>query len=295
MYRDYDPNGGMYIATSLDGVNFTNAMPHTNPIYTPDTGVRDPMVMWYQGQFWMVYTYGWPAESVPKWLCLATSEDSATWTFRTFIELGKPTGNNLVDVPHWAIGPDGVARIVGCIDDTHEWVEVHAKKADAATWSNPACWTHPAKMLDVDGLPLVAGNSFIACHDGTWYMIFDPYAGAGGLTDGRYYLRTSTDVVKGWSKPVRLDFPAELNDGDAENVLFLPDGTMRFYVSNGNTKNYNMWYLDSRDHGKTWTGPELLSFEGFGLPKFVNWAQVAMFTENPARDLVLRRRNAAHS
>ena len=62
--------------------------------------------------------------------------------------------------------------------------------------------------------------------------------------------------------------------------MFLPDGTMRFYISDGNSgvespppKHPHMWCVDSQDLGVTWSKPMKLSFNGF-MPPGVNWAQV---------------------
>ncbi len=288
MSRDYNPNGGMYVATSDDGVHFTNAANDATPVYAPETGVRDPSVIWYQGLFRMVYTHGWPGESVPKVLCLATSPDMVHWTPQGTIHLGKPTGNNIVDVPQWIIDPAGGVHIICCIDDTHEWVEVRAASADSAAWGDAASWTAPARLRDANGAPLVQGNSFVAYRAGVWYMIFDPFIGAD-WNKARYYLRTSADFVAGWSDPVLLDLDSVVNGGDAENVLFLPGGAMRFYVSNGNRQNHQIWHLDSLDNGLHWTSPGLLSFEGFGTPRFVNWAQIAMLTDASAIAALRRR------
>ena len=55
MYKAVLPQDGMFMATSADGVNFTNAADGDSPFYAPSTGVRDPAILFYSsdgGQHW---------------------------------------------------------------------------------------------------------------------------------------------------------------------------------------------------------------------------------------------------
>ena len=96
-----------------------------------------------------------------------------------------------------------------------------------------------------------------------------------------YYLRTSPSLTSGWSEPRELNLDDIVNHGDSQNLVFLSDGTLRFYISNGNSLKYLMWYVDSFDLGVSWTAPRVLHFSGFGPPG-INWAHVIRVTDPSA-------------
>ena len=101
------------------------------------------------------------------------------------------------------------------------------------------------------------------------------------MDEGVYFLRTSADLTSGWTEAVKLDIESGVHRGDSENLIFLSDGTMRFYISNGNSLKHVMWYVDSKDFGVTWTSPEPLWFAGFNSPG-INWTQVVRVTDPTA-------------
>ncbi len=96
-----------------------------------------------------------------------------------------------------------------------------------------------------------------------------------------YYLRTSTSLTSGWSDARALALDSRVNNGDSENLVFLADGTMRFYISNGNALKQVIWYVDSRDQGVTWNSPKTVQFAGFDPPG-INWAQIVRITDPAA-------------
>ena len=72
-----------------------------------------------------------------------------------------------------------------------------------------------------------------------------------------------------------------MNNGDSENLVVLADGTLRFYISNGNALKKVIWCVESEDGGASWTAPQVLSFAGFGADG-VNWAQIVRVTDPAA-------------
>jgi hypothetical protein len=130
-------------------------------------------------------------------------------------------------------------------------------------------------LTDHNGEALVQGNSFVALRNGTYYMAFND------MTSSVYYMRTSASLTSGWSAPRQLSLDSSVNKGDSENLLFLSDGTFRFYISNGNSLKNVIWYVDSADMGVSWTSPKVVNFTGFGT-NGVNWAQVVRITDPAA-------------
>ena len=93
-----------------------------------------------------------------------------------------------------------------------------------------------------------------------------------------YYLRTSTSLTSHWSLARQLDLQTFVQRGDSQNLVFLSDGSLRFYISSGNSRQYVMWSVDSQDLGLTWSAPRMLDFAGFG-EKGVNWANFVRVTD----------------
>jgi hypothetical protein len=264
-----DHDSGLLIATSMDGAAFQNLRASTLPIYAPAGGVRDPIILYWRGQWRLVHSYG---PNVAQLLFLATSPDLLHWTPLGALRLAVDAANNYVDVPQWIVDPDGAVHIIACVDDLHHWVEIHPLSPDPATWGDQANWSAVTTITDHAGAPLVQGNSFVAVRDGTYTMAFNDIRSSG------YYLRTSSSLTSGWSAARPLNLDATVNNGDSENLLYLADGSLRFYISNGNALKKVMWYVDSADLGLTWTAPRVVSFAGFN-PLGINWAQFVRVTD----------------
>jgi hypothetical protein len=253
-------------------VLFRNIRADSQPVYAPTTGVRDPIVLFWQGQWLLAHTYG---PNVAPLLFLAKSPDLLHWTSVGSLRLAADTANNFVDVPQWIVDPAGKVHLIACVDDHHHWVEIHPLSPNAAKWGDQANWSAVTTLTDRGGRPLLQGNSFVALRDGTYYMAFN------GMAASMYYLRTSTSLTSGWSEPRELALDSAVNNGDSENLVFLADGTMRFYISNGNSLKQVIWYADSADQGMTWTSPKTVQFAGFEPPG-INWAQIVRITDPAA-------------
>jgi hypothetical protein len=130
-------------------------------------------------------------------------------------------------------------------------------------------------LTDQNGKPLIQGNSWVALQNGTYYMAFN------GIDATVYYMRTSASLTSGWSAPRQLDLDSSVNKGDSENLLFLANGSLRYYISNGNSLKKVIWYVDSANMGVTWTSPKVVNFTGFDRDG-VNWAQVVRVTDPAA-------------
>ena len=108
-----------------------------------------------------------------------------------------------------------------------------------------------------------------------------------------YYMRTSASLITGWSDPRELAIDSTTHAGDSEKLFFLADGTLRFYISNGNHQSHTIWCVDSPDLGVTWSAPWTLEFTGFAEPG-IDWAQIVRVTEQEAFRSVLDL-NSSHS
>ena len=173
--------------------------------------------------------------------------------------------------------PAGSVHLIACADNLHHWVEIHPFSADPATWGDQANWSAVTTITDHNGEPIVQGNSFVALRNGTYYMAFND------IDSSVYYLRTSASLTSGWSAPRQLNLENIVNHGDSQNLVFLSDGTLRFYISNGNSLKYVIWYVDSPDLGVSWTSPKVLQFTGFSPPG-INWAHMVRITDPAAID-----------
>jgi hypothetical protein len=283
-------NTGLQVAVSTDGVTFRNLRGNDeSPVFTPANGMRDPIVLYRQGQWYLAYTYG---PSMAPLVFVAKSPDLLRWTPVCALRLmadkanhtcETPTGgvvavsgeNNFIDVPQWIVDPAGNVHLIACTDHDHHWVEIHPLNNAPANWGDQSYWSAVTTLTDQDGKPLIQGNSFVALHNGTYYMAFNDINATG------YYMRTSASLTSGWSAPRKLNIDSSVNQGDSENLVFLANGTLRFYISNGNFERKVIWYVDSADGGVTWTAPQPVEFKGFDR-EGVNWAQFVRITDPTA-------------
>jgi len=289
--RHASSNTGLQIAMSKDGVTFQNIQGNDeSPIYAPLNGMRDPIVMYRQGHWYLAYTYG---PSISPLVFVAKSPDLLRWTPVCSLRLmadrennvrEAPNGgigaiagaeNNFVDVPQWIVDPAGNVHLAACTDFNHHWVEIHPLSNDPAAWGDPANWSAVTTLTDQDGRPLVQGNSFVALHKGAYYMGFN------GIDSTVYFMRTSASLISGWSAPRQLNLDSSVNKGDSENLVFLANGSLRYYISNGNSIKKVIWYVDSADRGVTWAPPRMVTFKGFDR-QGVNWAQIVRITDREA-------------
>ncbi len=262
-------DSGLLLGVSADGTSFPNMRRSPYPIYLPATGVRDPSMLYRDGQWYMVCSHG---EDVEPLVFLAKSSDLLHWAPMGSLRLAANTDNNFIDVPQWIVDPEGDVHLIACWDDPHHYVETHPLSTDPATWGEQANWSPLTPLTDRKGEALVQGNSFVALRNGTYYLTFNDIASTV------YYMRTSTDLTSGWSSTRPLNLENMVNHGDSLSLLFLSDGSLRFYISNGNSQRNLIWYVDSHDFGSTWTSPKVVKFAGFGFgPTGINWANWAHF------------------
>lgn len=263
---------GMLVASSTDGVTFQNIHNNPNPVYKPATGVRDPIVLYWHGLWYMVHSYG---GNVSALVFLSKSSDLVNWTSISTLRLADDNTNNYIDVPQWIIDIAGNVHIIACTDNNHHWVEIHPLSGDPGTWSAQSNWSKVTTLTDHNGDALTQGNSFVTLRNGLYYMGFDDEI------DFAYHLRTSTQLTSQWSEARRLNLDCDIHRGDSENLIFLSDDRLRFYISNGNPLKYVIWYVDSFNLGFSWTAPKPLHFCGF-RPPGINWAQIVRITDPEA-------------
>ena len=220
----------------------------------------------------MAHSYG---ENVFPLVFLVKSSDLVHWTPMGSLRLATDAENNFIDCPQWIVDPAGNVRLIACVDNHHHWVDIHPLRQDPETWGNQANWSEITTFTDHNGKALIQGNSFVALQNGTYYMAFND------IRSTVYYMRTSTDLTSGWSEARQLNLDSTVNRGDSLNLVFLSDGTLRYYISNGNSIKYVIWHVDSPDLGITWTAPEVLSVDGF-KPPGINWVEVVRLTNTDA-------------
>lgn len=110
---------GMLAASSTDGVTFRNIHDSGDPIYSPASGVRDPIVLYWRGKWYLVHAHGGNVASV---LLLAESSALVHWVELGTLRLKPDTENNYVDVPQWIVDHAGNVHVIACTDDLHHWV-----------------------------------------------------------------------------------------------------------------------------------------------------------------------------
>lgn len=266
---------GLLVASSTDGIHFRNITGHTDSLYWAAGGVRDPSILYWRDQWYVVYSYG---ANVAPLVLIIRSADLLNWSPVGELRFGPDSPNNLIDVPQWIVDPAGGVHLIGCRDSDHDWVERRALSPDPETWGNPANWSEPATIVDANNQPLIEGNAFVALHEDVYYRASNPCPYAEPVN---HFLRTSPDLVSGWSDPRPMKI-AEIDwQTDSLNLVVLADGTFRFYISNGNSRNHKLWYTDSADLGATWTPGRLVQFDGFAPPG-VNWAHFHRITNAEA-------------
>jgi hypothetical protein len=263
---------GLLIASSLDGIHFRNIQSSPDPVYLPPGGLRDPIVQFWRGCWYLLYTYG---PNTRPLVIMAKSANLLDWELVTSLRLAQDSANNYIDVPQWIVDPTGALHIIACVDDTHNWAEIHPLSCNPANWGDPANWSAVSTLTDYAGAPLVQGNSFVTCRGGVYSMAFNEMQSTG------YFLRTSTNLISGWSAPRSLPLDSTVNYGDSENLVVLSDDSLRFYISNGNTLRKVIWFVDSSDQGARWTSPQAVQFSGFD-PAEINWAQFVRISEPAA-------------
>lgn len=275
------PTSGLELATSTNGVTFTNILgpnaSHAGPLYTVPGGVRDPSLLRSGDSWYVVLSF---AANKSSTVLLAASSDLRHWrSLGNGLPLAPLAHDNYVDVPQLIATPDGGLHIIGDLDGPEQWVEVHLRNASTPPerWGDSASWTTATPLRDHNGVALNQDNTFVAQFDGTFYMAYDKTLPGSHASRG-YYMRTSDKLSSGWSPPRKLTINSRVNNGDAESLVFFGNGTMRFYISDGNVvndpkKKHRMWCTDSSDFGSTWSEPSELNFVGFRAPG-INWSQV---------------------
>ncbi len=271
---------GMLVAASTDGVNFRNVSDNNESLYSPVNGVRDPSVIYWQGQWFMVYNYG---PSIEPIVFLLKSSDLLHWEPLGSLRLAPTVPDvghhpNGINIPQWIVDKEGNIHIFGNVSNNNHSVEIHPLSADPSTWSDQDNWSAVTTITDNNGEPLVLGNAFVALRNGTYYMVFNEV----DVSFSKYYMRTSTDLIS-WSESrlLEIDNSGFGDTSESQNIMFLSDGTLRFYISASNAERNMIWHVDSTDLGVTWESPELLTFSGFA-PKNINWAHIARITDPDA-------------
>ena len=264
---------GLQIGISQDGREFWNITDTPEPLYTPENGLRDPHILYRNGYWYLAHSHG---PSISPVIFILKSKDLKKWIPMCHLRLANdfPDGNNFIDTPGWITDSNGCVHVIACVDNNHHWVETHPLSDDPDTWSDAGNWSPVIEITDYKGNALIQGNTFVTYKDNTFYMAFND------IENSALFMRTSKNLVSGWAPPQKLDAYSPKGATESENILFLEDGTMRFYVSCSNILEYKIWYIESKDLGNSWSLPVMLKFSGFNHR--VNWAQVTRVADPKA-------------
>lgn len=108
---------GLLVALSEDGIGFRNIRQSAEPIFTPPGGIRDPMVLYQDHHWYLVYSHGGANSSL---VFVATSTDLLNWNLVVTLRLMEDRADyyNFVNVPQWIVDPEGKIHIIACTDTT---------------------------------------------------------------------------------------------------------------------------------------------------------------------------------
>jgi len=267
-YPGFGTNENMQLAVSADGLNFQNLNWNTNGVLNSVNGVRDPDLLFYQGQWFVVFSdFLSPATET---LYIASSSDLFTWTTVTNINTGLTAPNN-INVPNWVMDTGGNPHVIFTAND-HTVYELHPNTATNLT----APWSSPTNLKDYASANLSpGGNTYVLLVGSTYYMGFDNQAA--------YYWRTSTNLVTGWSAATSVSFPSDPTGGtgDIDNLNYV-NGKIRWYFQQGNNGGglYQQYYSETANFGTNWTTPTQIYFTNGFPANFVNWTQVRYFAQS---------------
>ena len=261
---------------SEDGQIFTAIGPDEGT-FVPETGLNDPTIMSWRGQFYVVYGDG-PAgwDDVGPRLHIARSRDLLTWEPVVTLITGPEAPSPGVNIPYWVIDAQGPALLWGGWDadnvSSHYVNCVRPLSADPSTWGSQSNWGTIAQLTNASNQKIIQGNTYIVYKNGTYYMAFNE------VSWDAYKTRTSASLTSGWSSASTISLgDGEADNGDTQTLVVKDDGTFRLYTTNGNSHTYELWYNESTDF-VTW-GPSVpLSFIGTGTGYDINWTHVSRIT-----------------
>ena len=273
--------GGFSIATSSDGKNFYNITTATNFLYSTANGTRDPELFWAGGasNLWaVVYSEANPNGSTLKLIHFLTSPNLTNWTDILDLNLGAATSDNYIDTPHFVSDATNGIHVNYCQDDGHYIREIHPNSQDPLNWGSSNNWSSPVTLTDASSAALVQGNTSIK-----WDAVTGLYVmGYNDVSNVGYKLRTSTNLMTGWSSGTTISFNGDTsaNGGDSLNLNVLPSGTLLWYVCTGNNHTYQIYYGKSTNNGTSWTSLNLITFNGFPA-NYVNWSPISLLNNVP--------------
>lgn len=265
-----------FIFISEDGQTFTAIGPDEGS-FVPETGLNDPTIMSWRGEFFIVYGDGPPGwTGVGPRLHIARSRDLLNWEPVVTLVSGPVAPSPGADIPNWVIDDQGPA-LLWCgwdneSDASHCVNCIRPLSQDPATWGSQSNWSAITQLTDANNDRLIQGNTYIVYKNGTYYMAFNDVGWSG------YKTRTSSSLTSGWSASASISLGSgEANGGDTQPLILKEDGTFRLYTTNGNSHSYELWYNESSDF-VNW-GPSVpLSFIGMGEGYGINWTHVSRVT-----------------
>lgn len=255
---NYDSD--LYIEYSFDGINFTSIKSSPGPVYTGVGGnhVIDSDIMFYQGQYYLVY------HQRTQYVIISKSSDLLNWQDIVSIQASNEPYWGVND-PSWFIDRDGSVHII-ISDSCDHFNEIHALNNDASTWASPAGWSNFVVFKKMGGIDFVNDQDpYIVYANGMYNMV---YSRCGA--DGPFWT-TSTNLVNNWGSEIdlRSQIPRPNEYSEQPSMYLLPDGKMRMYWSDG----LDMYRTDSLDTSfMTWGPNTVLKYTG--TTQHLGWGKV---------------------
>lgn len=229
-------NGGgderLYISVSADGLHWT-ALNNGNPVWQPDgwagfvNVVRDPAIIYENGQYWVAYTSGNYGKHAS--FGLVKSADLLHWSFVGEISTAIAGATDpLTWNPTFFRDGDGavhlfisISPINGTTYNPQPAMRSYELHPLAADWSQ---WSVPALVM----LPSTNTNEFWAWKEGdTYHGIYidysQPYL-------GNWFHVTSSGLLSGWAISQRLGFTTH----EGGMLIKKPAGGYRLFFEPGN-------------------------------------------------------------
>ena len=234
-----DP-GGLFV--SLGSTPFSmSALNGGYSVYTPAC-LRDPYIRLYFGTYYLLYSEGMTYLDIASSLSLTSG-----WTLINHIALGSNSSMG-VNVPEFVVDPSGIVHVTVWDAPASAWWEIHPSSSDPSTWGS--AWSSRASLTDINGDNLLATeNLYITQHNSTYYLLQS--------LGGNLQLRTSSDVVTGWSAASsNLSIPNyPTADAEGENPIFIGGNLAVSWAQISTIKRPLSYSINSSGSSGSWGQP----------------------------------------
>lgn len=233
------------------------ADPYQNSPAVPIVSVKDPSIMYYQGNWWVVYTakHTGVGGAVEAYLGLASSPDLVNWTWVSHIRAAGIAFERLW-APEWFTDPvDNIPRIVvwtsmafaAACQDTYILEPSTPLALQTATWI-------PTKITQAGGADVHTGDPWMTKADGYYYLW-----GSSGLYRSLDRAANYTFIAGSNGLMDAGDTWATLNDtSEGFSAIQISNGHWRAWIDNGadDLQDANIYPLSRGGRYVDWYGTE---------------------------------------